>query len=48
MKVILKNQIEIQTTLDIEQQVIKRFTFDNPKYQDALNFGRSTYGIEPY
>jgi superfamily II DNA or RNA helicase len=46
MKITLSNQIEIQTTSDIEQQIIKQFTFANPKYQDAENFNRSTRGID--
>jgi len=46
MKITLSNKIEIQTTPDIEQQLIKQFTFANPKYQDAYSFGRSVRGIE--
>lgn len=46
MKIILSNQIEIQTTLNHEGQIIEQFTFDNPKYKEALQFGRSTYGID--
>ncbi len=48
MKITLKNQIEIQTSPDIERQIIEQFTFANPKYQDALSFGRSTHGIDRY
>ena len=48
MKIILSNQIEIQTTPDIKQQLIEQFTFANPKYQDAINFNRSTRGIDRY
>jgi len=46
MKITLSNQIEIQTTQDIEQQIIEQFTSANPKYQDAINFNRSTRGID--
>lgn len=46
MKITLFNQIKIQTTPDIEQQIIEQFTFANPKYNEAANFGRSTYGID--
>jgi len=45
MKITLSNQIEIQTTPDNEKQIIEQFTFDNPKYQDALSFGRSARNI---
>ncbi len=48
MKITLSNQIEIQTTPDNEQQIIEQFTFANPKYQDAISFGRSTRGIDRY
>jgi len=46
MKITLSNKIEIQTTPAIEKQVIKQFTFANPKYQAANDFGRSTRGID--
>ncbi len=46
MKITLSNQIKIQTTPDIEKQIIEQFTFANPKYQDAINFNRSTRGID--
>ncbi|WP_269844754.1 hypothetical protein [Methyloprofundus sedimenti] len=43
MKITLSNKIEIKTTPDNERKIIDQFTFDNPKYQNALDFGRSTY-----
>ena len=46
MKITLSNRIKINITLDIEQQIIDEFTFANPKYQDAISFGRSTYNID--
>jgi len=46
MKITLSNQIEIQTTQNIEQQIIEQFTFANPKFQDANDFGRSTRSID--
>ena len=46
MKIRLSNQIEIITTEENEEQIIERFTFDNPKYQDILQFGRSVRGID--
>ena len=46
MKIRLSNQIEITTTEENEGLIIERFTFDNPKYQDALQFGRSVRGID--
>ena len=46
MKITLRNYIEIETTEENEGQIIERFTFDNPKYNDALQFGRSTYDID--
>ena len=46
MKIRLSNQIEIITTEENEGQIIERFTFDNPKYHDALQFGRSVRGID--
>ncbi|MDC9728344.1 MAG: DEAD/DEAH box helicase [Methyloprofundus sp.] len=46
MKITLSNQIEIQTSPIIEQQIIKQFTFANPKYQAANDFGRSVRGID--
>jgi len=46
MKITLSNKIEIHTTPDNEQQIIEQFTFANPKFQDANNFGRSTRGID--
>jgi len=48
MKIILSNQIEIQTTPDNEQQIINQFTFANPKHEDALKFGRSVHNIDHY
>jgi len=48
MKILLKNQIEIQTTHDNEKQLIKKFTFANPIYQDALDFNRSTYDVDQH
>jgi len=42
----LSNQIEIIAPPDIEEQIIKQFTFANPKYQDAIQFGRSTYNLD--
>ena len=42
MKITLTNKIKIRTTSDNEQQIIKQFTFANPKFQDAISFGRST------
>jgi len=58
MKILLKNKIEIQKSLELpignsisptnEQKIIKQFTFANPKYQDALDFNRSTYDIKQY
>jgi superfamily II DNA or RNA helicase len=46
MKIKLSNHIEIETTEENEGLLIERFTFVNPKYQDALQFGRSTYGLD--
>lgn len=46
MKITLSNKIGIHTTPDNEQQIIEQFTFANPKFQDANNFGRSTRGID--
>ncbi len=46
MKITLSNHIKIITNSDNEKQIIKQFTFANPKHQEAENFGRSTYGID--
>lgn len=46
MKIRLTNQIEITTEEESEGLVIEQFTFDNPKYHDALQFGRSVRGID--
>jgi len=46
MYITLKNKIAIQTTQEIERQIIKQFTFANPKYQSANDFGRSVRGID--
>ena len=46
MKITLSSQIKIQTTPGLEQQIIDKFTFSNPKYKDAKNFNRSTRGID--
>jgi len=46
MKIILSNQIEIITTEENEGLIIEQFSFDNPKYLDALQFGRSVRGID--
>jgi len=46
MKIRLSNQIEIITTEENEGLIIEQFTFDNPKYYDALQFGRSVRGID--
>ncbi|SHE19268.1 DEAD/DEAH box helicase [methanotrophic endosymbiont of Bathymodiolus puteoserpentis (Logatchev)] len=46
MKITLSSRIKIRTTPDNEQQIIKQFTFANPKYQDAISFGRSTRDID--
>ena len=46
MKIRLSNQIEINTTEENEGLIIERFTFENPKYQDALQFGRSVRGVD--
>jgi len=46
MKIILKNTIQIITHSDNEKQIIKQFTFNNPKHKEAESFGRSTYGID--
>jgi len=46
MKIILKNTIQIITHSDNENQIIKQFTFNNPKHHEAESFGRSTYGID--
>lgn len=46
MKITLSNLIEIQTTPDIQDRIFEKFTFANPKYQDAVNFSRSTHGID--
>jgi len=46
MKITLSNKIAIHTTPNSEQPIIEEFTFANPKFQDANNFGRSTRGID--
>jgi len=46
MKITLTNQIEINAPSEIEAQIIKQFTFANPKYQEAINFRRSVRGID--
>ena len=46
VKIKLSNQIEITAMPEIEKQIIEQFTFANPKYQDALSFGRSTYNLD--
>jgi len=46
MQVRLSSKIEIQTTPDIEQAITRQFTFANPKFSSAVQFGRSTYGID--
>ncbi|MEE9339941.1 MAG: DEAD/DEAH box helicase [Methylococcaceae bacterium] len=46
MKIILKSKIEIQSNSENEQQIIDKFTFNNPKYQNAISFGRSTRRID--
>jgi len=46
MKIRLSNQIEIITTEENEGLIIEQFTFDNPRYYDALQFGRSVRGID--
>jgi len=46
MKIQLSNKIEIQTTPEIEKELIKQFTFANPKFNAAVDFGRSTYNID--
>jgi superfamily II DNA or RNA helicase len=45
-KIKLENDIEIKTSLNIENQIIKQYTFANPKYQQAINFCRSTKNID--
>lgn len=46
MKIVLTNQIKIITTPQIEQQIVNKYTFANPKYQEAVDFGRSTHAID--
>lgn len=48
MKIILSNQIGIFGYPEDIKTIKQKFSFANPKYKDALSFGRSTRGIEQW
>ncbi len=48
MELKLTHQIEIFTTAENQQLITSQFTYNNPKYREAINFGRSTYKIDPF
>lgn len=48
MKIIINNNLEIYDIEDPIKKVIqKELIFDNPRYIEAINAGRSTFGIDP-
>ena len=46
MKIKLTNKIEIITDDETKNEIIKQFTFANPKYAEAEKFGRSVYSLD--
>lgn len=47
MKIRLNQQIEIEASVANEQAITAQLTFNNPKHNEALQFGRSTRGLDP-
>lgn len=47
MKIRLNQQIEIEASVATEQAITTQLTFNNPKHNEALKFGRSTRGLDP-